>query len=285
MNESVIESQPTALMQSMEANLEGHVSFLRRQLPGMVVSDLGGLLLVDSGLANDTFNKILSARLSEADAGDRIDRALAHFRDRRLPFTFWVGPCSRPLDLEPRLRERGLRPSEYELGMSIDLEEVPGVELSAEAEIRRVRSEEDLKAFSGVLANLAVPPDEVVTRFFALAKDVVLKDDCAMRFYVAYVDSEPAAVSELFLGGGVAGIQMVATAKRFRRRGLGMALTWTALEEGRRAGMTAGVLQASAEGSPSTRGSASRPAAVSSSTSLDLYSRMVWLCSRRNCWT
>jgi ribosomal protein S18 acetylase RimI-like enzyme len=41
---------------------------------------------------------------------------------------------------------------------------------------------------------------------------------------------------------------MVATAKRFRRRGLGMALTWTALEDGRREGMTAGVLQASAEG-------------------------------------
>jgi ribosomal protein S18 acetylase RimI-like enzyme len=248
MNESVIESEPTALMQSMEANLEGHVSFLQRQLPGMNVSDLGGLLVVDSGLANDTFNKILSARLDEASAGERIDRALARFRDRGLPFSFWVGPCSRPLDLESRLRERGLRPSEYELGMSIDLDEVPGVELSAEAEIRRVRGEEELAAFSTVLANLAAPPDELVTRFFEFGVQILLKDDCPMRFYVAYVDSEPAAVSELFLGGGVAGVHMVATAKRFRRRGLGMALTWTALEDGRREGMTAGVLQASAEG-------------------------------------
>jgi predicted acetyltransferase len=43
---------------------------------------------------------------------------------------------------------------------------------------------------------------------------------------------------------------MVATLDRFRRRGLGMALTWTALEEGRRAGMATGVLQASEEGQP-----------------------------------
>ena len=71
-----------------------------------------------------------------------------------------------------------------------------------------------------------------------------------MRLYVAYVGGEPAAVSELFLGGGVAGVHMVATAEAFRRRGLGMALTWTALEEGRRRGMKTGALQASAQGQP-----------------------------------
>ena len=71
-----------------------------------------------------------------------------------------------------------------------------------------------------------------------------------MRLYVAYVDGVPAAASELFLGGGVAGVHMVATAPAYRRRGLGMALTWTALDEGRRHGLTTGALQASAQGQP-----------------------------------
>ena len=57
-------------------------------------------------------------------------------------------------------------------------------------------------------------------------------------------------MSELFLGRGVAGVHMVVTADRFRRRGSGMAVTRAALDEGRRAGMTIGVLQASEQGRP-----------------------------------
>jgi ribosomal protein S18 acetylase RimI-like enzyme len=250
MSESVIETTPTARMEAMEENLEGHVSFLQRRLPGMAVTDLDGLLVIDSGLSSDTFNKILGARLDESSADDRIDKALSYFREAGRPFSFWVGPGSRPLDLEERLHERGLRAAEYELGMSIELDRIHGVDLPAGAEIRKVESDEDLAAFSWILASLVTPPDAAVIQFFELGKRILLQEDCPMRFYVAWMESEPAAVSELFLGGGVAGVHMVATAARYRRRGLGMALTWTALEEGRRAGMKSGVLQASAEGQP-----------------------------------
>ena len=43
---------------------------------------------------------------------------------------------------------------------------------------------------------------------------------------------------------------MVATGEAFRRRGLGMALTWTALHEGKRCGLQTGALQAAPEGQP-----------------------------------
>jgi ribosomal protein S18 acetylase RimI-like enzyme len=235
----------------MEENLAGHVSFLQRKLDGMVVDDRSGLMLVDSGIPSDTFNKILAARLDESSADGRIEEALSYFRERGRPFTFWVGPCSRPLDLETRLREKGLRAAERELGMSIELDRLPArIETPPGASIRRVRSREDLHAFLSVLSSLQDPPDVHVIAFFERGAGILLDESCPMRFYVAYVDFEPAAVSELFLGGGVAGVHMVATSDRFRRRGLGMALTWTALEEGRRTGMAIGVLQASEEGQP-----------------------------------
>lgn len=249
--ESVIEATPSKLMEAMEENLAGHVAFLQSRLEGMIAEERGGLFLVDSGLPSDTFNKILGARLEEAGADERIEEALSHFRRAARPFTFWVGPCSRPLDLEARLRAKGLRASELELGMSIELGRRPGgIAIPPEAEIRRVRSRQELAAFSEVLANLVDPPDVQVIRFFERGASILLEEDCPMRFFVAWIGDEPAAVSELFLGGRVAGVHMVATADRFRRRGLGMALTWTALEEGRREGMTTGVLQASPEGQP-----------------------------------
>ncbi|HSF14042.1 MAG TPA: GNAT family N-acetyltransferase [Vicinamibacteria bacterium] len=251
MSSTVIESSPSALMHAMEDNLLGHVAFLQRRLEGMTVEERGGLVIVDSGLANDSFNKVLHSRLAEHDADERIAEALGYFRDVGRPFSWWVGPCSRPLDLESRLQDHGLGAAEYELGMTIPLTEVPDhLDTPAGASIRRVATSKELSSFAAVLAELSDPADENVRAFFESSKSVVLTDDCPMRFYLAYVDSEPAAVSELFHGNGIAGVHMVGTSAKFRRRGLGMALTWTALADGKRLGMNTGTLQASPEGQP-----------------------------------
>lgn len=237
-------------MRIMEENLAGHVSFLQRRLDGMKVEEDDGLMLVDSGHASDTFNKVLRARLAPDSADSRIRAALDYFRDCGRPFTWWLGPCSRPLDLPARLEAHGLRASERELGMAIDLARLPEPETPDGAEIRRVRTERELSDFASVLAGLAELPDPDVAAFFVRAAPLVLEPDCPMRFYVAYVEGEPAATSELYVGGGAAGVHMVATSERFRRRGLGMALTWTALDEGRSLGQTVGTLQASEQGQP-----------------------------------
>jgi hypothetical protein len=76
---TVIETSPTRIMEAMEENLAGHVSFLQRRLDGMMVDEREGLILVDSGLKSDTFNKILGARLDDdrAHRGDGSRRRSA----------------------------------------------------------------------------------------------------------------------------------------------------------------------------------------------------------------
>lgn len=248
--DTVIEREPTALMRVMEENLAGHVSFLQRQLDGMTVEEDDGLMIVDSGLWSDTFNKILRARLEPEVADERIDDALSHFRSNGRPFSFWLGPCARPFDLPKRLEKRGLRASERELGMAIELARLPETGAPEGADVRRVQTERELLDFASVLSDLGEPPDPDVLTFFTRAAPIVLEAECPMRFYVAYVSGEPAATSELYVGGGAAGVHMVATSPRFRRRGLGMALTWTALAEGLSLGETVGTLQATAQGRP-----------------------------------
>lgn len=251
MNDSVIDTEPNLLVEAAEENLLGHVAFLQERLPGMTVERRDGLVIVDSGLASDTFNKVLAARLAGDEADARIDQALADVRRTGRPFTWWVGPCSRPVDLEERLRRHGLREQERELGMTINLDQMPDrAPLPDRTTIRSVTTPARLADFAAVLAGLGDPPDPNIPRFFEQASDIVLAPESSMRFFVAYVDGQPAAVSELFIGGGIAGVHMVATATAFRRRGLGMALTWRALDEGRRRDLAVGALQASAEGQP-----------------------------------
>ena len=245
----VVISALSPLLAAMEENLHGHVAFVQRRRPEMTVDDREDLLLIDSGLPTDTFNKIARARLTEADANRRIAEAVGHFRTAQRPFSWWVGPGSRPLDLERRLQEHGLRAAESELGMAMELAQLPAqVDAPAGLTVRRVRTATELADFAAVNAANWDPPDLVVLTFYQSAPPVLLDEDCPMRLFVGYVDGYAVAASELFVGGGVAGLYSVSTRTAFRRRGIGSVLTWAAADEARRLGITTATLQASEDG-------------------------------------
>jgi len=63
--------------------------------------------------------------LQESKVNLRIVEAIAYFRVAKRPFAWWVGPGSRPLDLEDRLYDHGLRATECELGMAMELCDLP----------------------------------------------------------------------------------------------------------------------------------------------------------------
>jgi ribosomal protein S18 acetylase RimI-like enzyme len=236
---------------AMEENLAAHVAYVQARMAGMHVVDSPELLLVDSGLASDTFNKILRARLPRRDAPARVRAAVGHFRSRQLPFTWWAGPLSAPEELPALLAEAGLRAAETELGMAVGAAGLPKrIEPPGGLEIRRVEDLEALGHFADINAANWDPPDPAVGEFFRRAAPLVFEAASPMRLYVGYWEGEPAAAAELFLGGGAAGIHMVSTKREFRRRGIGFAMTWRCAKEGVEAGMEAVVLQASADGAP-----------------------------------
>jgi GNAT superfamily N-acetyltransferase len=247
----IIQPEPTPLLHAMEHNLHEHVAFVQRQVPGMYVEDTPNLLLVDSGLPADTFNKIARARLETRDAEQRIEAALRHFRTHSRPFAWWVGPCSRPVDLERLLERAGLDAAEFELAMVADMNDIPAsFDLPDGLEVRRVSNRRELEDFADVNARNWDPPDATVLEFFRRAADVVLCADCSMLLFVGYVGAEPAVTGELFLTEGVAGIHMVSTRKDFQRRGYGTAMTWWLADEGRAQGAKFAMLQASEAGRP-----------------------------------
>ncbi len=246
---SAILTQVPPLLAATEENLHGHIAFVQRQQPGMTVDERSDLLLVDSGLPTDTYNKIARARLREHDATRRIAEALGHFRRAQRPFAWVVGPGSRPLDLEQRLLQHGLRAGECDVGMAMELADLPREgEFPAGLEIRRAGTISELADFAAVNAANWDPPDPAVSAFYQGATQVLLRQDCPMRLFVGYLNGLAVAASELFLGGGVAGLYGVATRVQFRRRGIGIALTWAAADEARRLGITTATLQASEDG-------------------------------------
>jgi ribosomal protein S18 acetylase RimI-like enzyme len=249
MDTASISASSSSLLAAMEENLHGHIAYLQRSTPGMVVRDEGDLFLVDSGLACDTFNKVARARLEESKADSRIKDVIRYFQAARRPFTWWGGPGSRPLNLESRLRAHGFEAGESELGMSLEFSQLPArLESRKGMIIRRAETRQEIADFAAVIAANWAPPDFHVIAFYERTTAALLEANCPMRLFVGYLDGEPVSASEVFFGAGVAGIYSVATRKEYRGRGLGSALTYAAAQEAKRMSIPRAVLQSSNDG-------------------------------------
>ncbi len=240
-----------ALEAADEANKVTHLSWIQQRTRGMQVFSDDELVVVDSGLATDTFNVVCGSRLSRASSSERIRSVLRHFRTASRPFTWWVGPADRPADLGELLLEEGFVAAGTEPGMSLALHRlVPGDFSSGGLLIERVTTEAGVRDFGGLLASLADPPDPAVVRFYERAAPAVLAPDSPLWLYVGYLAKEPVATAELAVGGGIAGLYNITTSAAHRKKGIGTAMTVRPLADVRESGLETAVLQASEEGFP-----------------------------------
>jgi ribosomal protein S18 acetylase RimI-like enzyme len=237
------------MLAALEANFVTHASWILGRLEGARVEDSASYVLVDSGLATDTFNLVCRARLDAEDGAERARRAVAFFEDFGRPFSWWVGPIDEPERLGEILAGIGLVEAESETAMAVSLADLETRETPSGLRIERASTAGHLADFGRVCAANWDPPDAEVERFYGSAA-AVLAPDSPIRLYVGYVGGEPVACSELCLGGGVAGLYGVSTLAAHRRRGYGNALTQAPLLDARAAGVRAAVLQASPDGEP-----------------------------------
>jgi ribosomal protein S18 acetylase RimI-like enzyme len=217
---------------------------------GMELHDDPGLRWFSSGLDDAHLNAVVETKLDVADVEDRIDGLLGDLRDQAVPMTWWVTPSSLPRDLGRRLAVRGLVAEAPWPAMVVPINRfseppsVPGLDIRRVTDLASYTPYED--TFAPMLSS---SPD--FTRVFAQASERIgFAEDAPLVHYVGYLGGEAVATSSLITAGGAAGIYNVTTVEGARGRGIGSAMTATAVRAGFDRGMRFGALQASSIGRP-----------------------------------
>ena len=217
------------------------------------------VLIMDSSVADETFNLITLTRFAPDAAASRVAETLDAVRATGRPFTWSVDPFASPR-LPSALRAAGLKDGGRLPLMRADLDaEVEPKPVLGELEIRRVTTEEEFAEFTAIIAGIWQPPAPCVTEFFGRAAPGILglgagpralSPQTPFRSYVGYLRGEPVCTAQTALLHGVAGLFNIVTTAGFRMRGFGSAMTRAVMRDARDEGYRTAVLQASPMGEP-----------------------------------
>jgi GNAT superfamily N-acetyltransferase len=224
--------------------------WLLAEASGAELHESAELRWYHSGRDDAYCNAVLVTWQEGTDADATIGRTIDELRSRGAPFTWWVMPGDRPTDLADRLGARGLVPDRPWRGMAASTADVAEPPAVAGLEVRRVATQDDLDTFVQVFAPILSSSD-AFTRFFAdAARATGFAEDAAGVHFVGWLHGEPVATTSLLTAAGSAGIYNVTTREPARGRGIGAAMTATAVAVGRSRGLSVTTLQASDMGRP-----------------------------------
>jgi ribosomal protein S18 acetylase RimI-like enzyme len=202
-----------------------------------------------TGLPGEFFNGILQTNFPEEGLEENIRAALAPFQQRSLPMRWYIGPSSRPAELEQGLQRCGLSFGWRGPALAIDLNHLRAPEKQPAGLVcEAVESPAALAEWIELWVGGA--PLEVQQRLSWVYTVSEFGKTLDVRLYLGKIEGRAVATAAIFYGSRAAAVKHVSTLPEYRRRGIASALTVFSLEDARRAGCRYAALTSSPEGYP-----------------------------------
>ncbi|MHB1909290.1 MAG: GNAT family N-acetyltransferase [Nitrososphaerales archaeon] len=202
-----------------------------------------------TGVKFPMFNGIHLTKI-EADIPLTVKQVLEPFKSRKVPMFWWIDPLTVPQDLGWYLEEEGLRQTEGDIGMRIELSmlENKGQESVENLRIERVEDENTMREWMKVASGVfSIPTNELDASLKLFNHG--LDENAKFQHYIGLIDKIPVATSSiLYDSKNLVGIYDVSTIPKKRGRGIGRVMTIAPLLRAREKGYKVAVLQASTIG-------------------------------------
>ncbi len=226
---------------AMQENMFAHMLFFPERLQSYTVLKAQEMIIIDSHLADATFNLVCKARLKEEHAMDAIESAVTYFSRERMPFAWWVSPDDTTRNLPQLLQAADLHETEINIGMSLSIEDYAYEQ--AELRVERVLDTTQMQDYASIMYDVQGDAPAVTAWYDQLMQFPFALDDYE-QLYVGYLDETPVSCAMVTLHSKVAGIHGLATIRSQRRRGFATAMLQELLMRSQAAGYSTATLQA-----------------------------------------
>lgn len=215
-------------MQAVEKNIKERFSHFQKNFEGMSVFMEYNTLLINSGFKTNMFNIICST--GKENPQDVVN-SINYFREKHLPFCWWVGFQDDPIWLNEKLESEGLKHSEDEMLMAAHLNNVIWLKERKDFCVKTVTSKDRLKDFLQVLSDI-IPNEEMkeIENFYYILEPNIIEGDSHIQYLVGYVNKKPVATCSVFYSQGIASIFDVIVSPTMRGKGLGKLITTSGMK-------------------------------------------------------
>lgn len=192
---------------------------------------------VITGVWSNTHNGVTGARLPAGSADEVIRDVMSRFRAAGVPGTWFITDGDQPGDLPDRLERSGCQPERSGVVMGVArgaMHAAPPAPLPADVRIVEVLDGDALELWFAAAAETweegaAEPADPTRPTQQALYLSLGLAKNRPWRHWVALRGSEPVGMVSAFYTDLTIALENVGVVEPERRRGIGRALTLTAI--------------------------------------------------------
>ena len=230
---------------SIKKNMLFQITYFAEYVPAMkILNNQCTIKMTD--IKDDTFNMVMNANFIPTNANQKIDEIIAIFRNRKIPFSWWVGPRNSPHDLIKRLEYKGFIHSESNHGMYLDLNNHNPQSVDR-LRINQVSTSQELKEFDKIHVD-SFGNKDAFDIIFSKIPPSAYQNKSPLRMYTGYVNDIAVATGMLVFHAGVVGIYYIVTLPAYRRKGYATEMMNYLLFIAKHESQRIAVLQASEEG-------------------------------------
>jgi hypothetical protein len=205
----------------VHAHLRAYLSDVAA-LPGGHLDEDRGMLWSRTSIPWPMFNGAIAT--PELGPGDAAERAVASLAGAGLPWFMWVLPDT-PASVLAAAAQAGATEFDHQAPwMEARIADLEDPELPSGVTIEEVRDEAGHRLWAATLREIYEFP-KLGEQAWTMPGELCGWRELPWRQWIAFADGEPAAVTLLYCGGGVAGLFGVGTKRALRRRGLGRLVT------------------------------------------------------------
>ena len=226
-----------AIVAAADRNLIGSFRKLAEHQPDGHARSFGGVFAFRTGIPASFFNGCI---VTGQGAADDVDAAVLWLNSARVPNLLWI---REELMNELRVATAGREMEPWLLPQMVLEPVTKSPAPSTGVSVEPVDDAETFAAFHGAFVEAGTPL-EMIERIAPAS----FTSDPDVRMFLARLDGRPVGTSIAIRTGDVSGVYAVGTIDAARRRGVGTAATWAAVEAGRAWGCERIVLQSSEMG-------------------------------------